>query len=240
MEPAGSEVVDPKAGVPEDAGAVKRAKRMPRAVRERQMLDAAVRTFGQRGYRAASMDDIAELAGVSKPLVYLYLRSKEDLFTACIRREAEALVKAVREGVDPQLPAERQLWEGLRSFFTYTATHPDGWSVLHTQARTHGEPFSEEVGAMRREIIEFITALIAAAGRETLEKDVERRAVSGLAHALVGAAESLADWANANAAVTAKDAAATMMNFAWTGLAGLQSGTRWTPPRGDGPGEAGS
>ncbi|MEV7895450.1 helix-turn-helix domain-containing protein, partial [Streptomyces cyaneofuscatus] len=61
-------------------GAVK-SKRMPRAVRERQMMDAAVQTFGQRGYRAASMDEIAELAGVSKPLVYLYLHSKEDLFS---------------------------------------------------------------------------------------------------------------------------------------------------------------
>lgn len=48
-----------------------KGKRMPRAVREQQMMDAAVQTFGQRGYRAASMDEIAELAGVSKPLVYL-------------------------------------------------------------------------------------------------------------------------------------------------------------------------
>ncbi|TXS15983.1 helix-turn-helix domain-containing protein, partial [Streptomyces sp. wa22] len=48
----------------------------------------------QRGYRAASMDEIAELAGVSKPLVYLYLNSKEELFTACIRRESKALVEA--------------------------------------------------------------------------------------------------------------------------------------------------
>src|SRR6476661_3048789 len=117
-------------------GAVKN-KRMPRAVREQQMLDAAVRTFGQRGYRAASMDEIAELAGVSKPLVYLYLNSKEDLFTACIRREAKGL------------PADRQLWEGLGAFFTHTAEHPDGWAVLHLQARTHGEPFAAEVSAMR-------------------------------------------------------------------------------------------
>src|SRR3954453_12537370 len=98
-------------------GAVK-AKRMPRAVREQQMLDAAVHTFGQRGHMAASMDEIAELAGVSKPLGYLYLNSKEHLFTPCIRREAAALTAAVRAGVQPDLPADRQLWEGLRAFFT--------------------------------------------------------------------------------------------------------------------------
>ncbi len=57
------------------------------------MLDAAVLTFARRGYRTASMDEIAELAGVSKPLVYLYLNSKEELFSAVIRREAAALVR---------------------------------------------------------------------------------------------------------------------------------------------------
>src|SRR5689334_15178177 len=143
-------------------GAVKN-KRMPRAVREQQMLDAAVRTFGQRGYRSASMDEIADLAGVSKPLVYLYLNSKEDLFTACIRREAAALTAAVHAGVRPGLPADRQLWEGLRAFFTHTAENPDGWAVLHRQARTHGEPFAAEVAAMREELVAFGTELIVVA-----------------------------------------------------------------------------
>lgn len=81
-------------------GAVK-SKRVPRAVREQQMLDAAVLTFARRGYRAASMDEIAEVAGVSKPLVYLYLNSKEELFSAVIRRERAALVAAVTAAVQP-------------------------------------------------------------------------------------------------------------------------------------------
>lgn len=146
-------------------GAVK-SKRMPRAVREQQMLDAAVHIFGQRGYMAASMDDIAELAGVSKPLVYLYLNSKDELFTACIRREAKALTDAVRAGVRTDLPADRQLWEGLLAFFAHTLQNPDGWAVLHLQARTHGEPFAAEVTAMREELVAFVTQLIAVAARE--------------------------------------------------------------------------
>ena len=211
-------------------GAVK-TKRMPRAVREQQMLDAAVRTFGQRGYMAASMDEIAELAGVSKPLVYLYLNSKEDLFTACIRREAKALVEAVRAGVRRELPADRQLWEGLRAFFTHTAQNPEGWSVLHLQARTHGEPFASEVTAMREEIVAFVTQLIVVAAREAhRDPDLPEREVAGLAEALVGAAESLAAWANATPGVTARQAAATLMNFAWAGLGNLMEGRPWQPP----------
>ena len=118
-----------------EAGVKRRQKRMPRAVREQQMLDAAVRTFGQRGYRAASMDEIAELAGVSKPLVYLYLNSKEELFTACIRREADGAGRGGagwgERGRRGGEPADRQLWDGLRAFFTHTAERPDGWAVLH-------------------------------------------------------------------------------------------------------------
>ncbi|MEU5631824.1 TetR/AcrR family transcriptional regulator [Streptomyces rishiriensis] len=211
-------------------GAVK-TKRMPRAVREQQMLDAAVETFGRRGYMAASMDEIAELAGVSKPLVYLYLNSKEDLFTACIRREAKALVEAVRAGVRTDLPADRQLWEGLRAFFAHTAQHPHAWSVLHLQARTHGEPFAAEVAAMREEIVAFVTQLIVVAAREAhRDPDLPEREVAGLAEALVGAAESLAAWTNATAGVTSRQAAATLMNFAWSGLGNLMDGRPWTPP----------
>jgi AcrR family transcriptional regulator len=210
-------------------GAVK-SKRMPRAVREQQMLDAAVRTFGQRGYRAASMDEIADLAGVSKPLVYLYLNSKEDLFTACIRREADALTTAVRAGVQPDLPADRQLWEGLRAFFTHTAQNPDGWAVLHLQARTHGEPFAAEITSMREEIVAFVTQLIVVAAREAhRDPSLPEREVAGLAEALVGAAESLAAWANATPGVSARQAAATLMNFAWAGLGDLMEGRPWAP-----------
>ncbi|GGZ15576.1 TetR family transcriptional regulator [Streptomyces poonensis] len=206
---------------------------MPRAVREQQMLDAAVRTFGQRGYRAASMDEIAELAGVSKPLVYLYLNSKEDLFIACIRREAKALTTAVRAGVHPGLPADRQLWEGLTAFFTHTAQHPDGWTVLHLQARTHGEPFAAEVAALRADMVAFVTEVIVVAAREARrDPSLPEREVAGLAEALVGAAESLAAWANATPGVTARQAAATLMNFAWAGLGELMGGRPWAAPSG--------
>ncbi|MER5970172.1 TetR/AcrR family transcriptional regulator [Streptomyces sp. NPDC002055] len=206
---------------------------MPRAVRERQMLDAAVTTFAQRGYRAASMDEIAELAGVSKPLVYLYLNSKEELFGACVRREAQALVEAVRNAVEPECgPASRQLWHGLRGFFAHTADHPDGWAVLNSQARTHGEPFADEVAAMREQLVAYVRRLIAAAGCETrCAPEAAEREIAALAHALVGAAESLAGWANAvpGERPSAQETATIAMNFAWPGLQNLMDGNRWSP-----------
>ncbi|MFG2531693.1 TetR/AcrR family transcriptional regulator [Streptomyces sp. NPDC048516] len=219
-------------------GAVK-SKRVPRAVREQQMLDAAVLTFARRGYSAASMDEVAEAAGVSKPLVYLYLNSKEDLFSAVIRRESEALVAAVTAAVEPGATPDRQLWGGLRGFFAHTAEHPHGWAILHQQARTHGEPFAREVAVVRAEIVARVTELIGAAAKEAgCVGELAEQEVAGLAHALVGAAESLAEWANVRTGEgpsgerehpSARDAAATMMNFVWAGLSRLMAGERWAP-----------
>ncbi|MEU2184465.1 TetR/AcrR family transcriptional regulator [Streptomyces thermolilacinus] len=185
---------------------------MPRAVREQQILDAAVRVFGRRGYRAASMEEIAELAGVSKPLVYLYLHSKEDLFTACLRREAAALKAAVRAGAgdaEPDGPVERGLWSVLMAFFTHTTGNPDGWALLHRQARTHGEPFAAEVATLRAELTDHVTSLITRASTGPLTP----RAATALSHALVGAAESLADWANTTPATTPEEAARTLLHL---------------------------
>lgn len=239
-------------GTKSTSGGVRR--RMPREVRERQMLDAAVAGFARHGYQAASMDDIAEQAGVSKPLVYLYLKSKEDLFTACIRRERTALVEAVRGGTGRAAAgggvsdapgeaagpgerqaacAEQQLWKGLCAFFAHTAARPDGWSVLH-RADTQGEPFAREVAGMRAEITELVTLLLSRAAVDAgCDEKFAEREVSGLAHAMVGAAESLAVWANArtDAVPSPKETAATLMNFCWTGLGQMIKGARWSPHR---------
>ncbi|MBO8188283.1 TetR/AcrR family transcriptional regulator [Streptomyces spirodelae] len=226
---------------------------MPREVRERQMLDAAVAAFARHGYQAASMDDIAEAAGVSKPLVYLYLKSKEDLFMACVRREVGALVAAVREGTRARgLTADQQLWRGLTAFFAHTAARPDGVAVLY-RARTQGEPFAREVAAMRVEVVAIVTALLGQAAKDAgCPSELAEREVSGLAHALVGAAESLAEWANSRTAEhffadeaagsttapSAKETAATLMNFCWAGLENLMKGARWTPAPGPARGPA--
>ncbi|TVL93549.1 TetR family transcriptional regulator [Streptomyces sp. SAJ15] len=202
------------------------------------MLDAAVRTFARRGYRIASMDEIAESAGVSKPLVYLYLNSKEELFGSCVRREAAALVAAVRDAVEPGASADRRLWSGLHGFFAHTAAHPDGWALLHLQARTLGEPFAREVAGLRAEIVALVAGLISAAAREAgCPAEPSAAELSGLAQALVGAAESLAEWARADGAEAAgrgpsvEDTAATLMNFAWAGLGNLMAGQGWSPDR---------
>src|SRR5205823_11834659 len=92
-------------------------KRLPRAVREQQMMDAAVAVFSAHGFQNASMDEISARAGISKPMVYAYFGSKDELFVACLHREGTRVMEAVIRVVEPDLPPDEQLWRGLRAFF---------------------------------------------------------------------------------------------------------------------------
>jgi AcrR family transcriptional regulator len=194
------------------------------------MLDAAVAVFARRGYHAASMDEIADLAGISKPMVYLYVGNKEDLFVSCIRREAERLLAAISAEEDASLASDEQLWRGLRAFFAHVAAYPYAWILLHRHARANGEPFAGEVAAMRSLIIQFVAELVAGGARSSGVAVADADA-SALAHALVGACESMADWALDHPGEAPETTSVRLMNLTWVGMGNLVEGIVWHRPR---------
>src|SRR5689334_22853361 len=99
------------------SAATKQRRRVPRAIRESQMLEVARTTFGARGYHAVSMDEIAEAVGISKPMLYAYFGSKEGLFLACAREAADGLHEQVRAAATEQATPELRLWHGLLAVF---------------------------------------------------------------------------------------------------------------------------
>ncbi len=200
-------------------------KRLPRVVREQQMLDAAVRVFSQRGFHAASMDEIAEVAGISKPMVYAYLGTKDELFVACLHREATRLMETVAAGVLPTARPDEQLWHGLRAFFTFVGDHRDGWRVLYRQTRS--EPhFAGELAGMRARIVEVVAGLLESAATAA-EVPGRPGDFTAMAYAYVGAAESLADWLADHEEEDPDHIATRMMNFVWVGADSLLQGRVW-------------
>lgn len=206
-----------------------RAKRLPRAVREKQILDAAVEVFSQHGYHMASMDVISEVAGVSKPMIYSYLGAKEELFGHCIRRESNRLFEAVRDGIRPDVPPDMQLWHGLRSFYGFVAEYRQSWIVLHRHALAAGDPFAKEVTALRTRAIELVRDLVVSAGTQRGLASRAEFSGEGMAAALVGAAESLADWWLDNPHVPEGVLASWLMNLTWLGFNDLVEGSVWRP-----------
>ncbi|GGM58034.1 TetR family transcriptional regulator [Longimycelium tulufanense] len=216
----------------EQRGRPARVKRLPRAVRERQILDAATAVFSQRGYHAASMDEVAEVAAISKPMVYAYLGSKEELFAACIKREATRLTESVGTVVDPNLAPEEQLWRGVLAFFTFVGEHRDSWNVLHRQVTSEGHPFAQQIAEGRKRVIALIGALLSQAAQAQGMPDYFVPETKPIAAALVGAGESLADWWLDHPDETAKAMALRLMNLVWLGFGTLVQGRTWHPPAG--------
>jgi AcrR family transcriptional regulator len=207
-----------------------RARRLPRSVRERQILDAAVHVFAAHGFHIASMDEISEVAGISKPMIYAYLGSKDELFVACIQREAARLIEAIGEAVEEDLRPDEQLWRGLKMFFEYVNDNRASWTIIHRQANAQGEPFSTELVQWRARAMNLIATLLARA-TVTSEQPMQSEQMQPFAAALVGASESLVDWWLDHPEHTADGLAMRLMNLVWMGFGDLVEGRSWEPER---------
>lgn len=143
------------------------------------MLRAAGDRFAARGFHAASMEEIAEAAGISKPMLYNYFGSKEGLYAAYVRSSAQALIRSMREAASPSAPAQDRLRAGLLAFLTYAEHHRAGWAVLHNEATAQSDPLATEMMALR----ERLTGMLNRVFND-----------DGFAHAFAGATESLISW----------------------------------------------
>ena len=106
----------------------------------------------QRGYDAASIEEIAEGAGISRPMVYAYFGSKEGLYAACIQHAGARLLKLINVAASADVTPEEQLWAGIVAFFDFVERHGEEWEVLYREAAAQGGPFAAEVERVRVEI----------------------------------------------------------------------------------------
>jgi AcrR family transcriptional regulator len=197
-------------------------KKVAREAREREMLEVAGSVFARRGFHAASMDEIAEGAGVSKPMVYRYFGSKEQLYYAYVAAAGGRLLSRMRVAVaaagdDP----EERLSASARAFFAHVRENRDGWSVLFGELAARGAPFAREIVAVRERIVHGTADLFEEV---LLQAGLDGSAVGGtepLAVAFVGAGESLGGWLLAHPEELAEAVAERLMNVAWEGLHGL-------------------
>ncbi|EPQ71266.1 TetR/AcrR family transcriptional regulator [Mycobacterium marinum] len=192
-------------------------KRLPRAIREQQMLDAAVQMFSANGYHETSMDTIAAAAQISKPMLYLYYGSKEDLFGACLNREMSRFIDAVRADIDLSQSPKDLLRNAIVSFLRYIDQNQASWIVMYTQA-VSSQAFAQTVREGREQIVELVAGMLRA-GTRSPRSDAE---IDMMAAALVGAGEAVAN--RLSAGDTDVDEAAEMMiDLFWRGLKGAPS-----------------
>jgi AcrR family transcriptional regulator len=161
---------------------------MPRAAREQLILDVAGGVFARDGYHGAAMDEIAALADVSKPMVYAYFGSKEHLYLAYVERTGRELLVGLERAGRPEDPPLDRLRARISEFLAFVEEHQDGWRVLFAEAAS-SRPLAEEVADLRGRIAAAVGRMIEDGGLE-----IDPQAADGMAHAIVGAGESLANW----------------------------------------------
>lgn len=143
------------------------------------MLRAAGQAFARSGFHDASMDAIAEAAGISKPMLYNYFGSKQGLYAAYIERSGQALLQSMRAADSRGAPAAQRLHAGILAFLTYAEEHRAGWTILHRETLAQGGLVAQELSGLRERVTQMLT---------TLFED------EAFAHAFAGAGESLASW----------------------------------------------
>src|SRR5919201_1957053 len=183
------------------SAAVPRRTRMARSEREAQILAVAHEQFAARGFAAVTMDEVAAEVGVTKPLLYNYFGNKERLYLACLEQAAGALVETLtRAAADAASPADA-LRDGLRAFFAFVAEHRERLARL--------------VATLIEQLVDPATPKPGPAA-------------DGLAHALLGAAESLARWWLATEALSAPATAELLLAAVEPGIREAAAGRNLT------------
>jgi AcrR family transcriptional regulator len=163
-------------------------KRLTGAERRAQLLDVGRGVFAERAFELASMDDIAQRAGISKPIVYEHFGSKEGLYAAIVEREMEELVTRVSSALSTG--SSRRRWEGaVVAFVNYIEARPAGFEVLTREAPS---------GVGRRGLTRVIDQLAERVG-DVLGTAFQRAGVSPrlaplYATALLGMVTQVGQW----------------------------------------------
>jgi AcrR family transcriptional regulator len=164
------------------AGAMQTTSRRLTAQERRQQLFAvALELFARRGYRATTMDDIAEAAGVSKPLLYQHFSSKRALYLELVDSIAQNLLAAISEAVMAADGPRQQVELGFAAYFRLVVSHEAEFRLLYGRDHADDEELGRALRAVEDAIAEAIDPLIDAG----LDPDHRRL----LAYGIVGMAE---------------------------------------------------
>ncbi|MFI0463572.1 MULTISPECIES: TetR/AcrR family transcriptional regulator [Saccharopolyspora] len=193
-----------------------RGVRLPRDARRAQLLEAAQHVFVHNGYHAAAMDDIAERAGVSKPVLYQHFPGKLELYLALLETHGNELVRRVREAIASTSDNKLRVRAAIGALYEFVAGEGQAFRLVF-ESDLRGEPAVEKAveGALSGCIDAITEAVTADAGL-----DAERARL--LAVGLVGLSQVTARyWLDARETISRDEAVNLMSTLAWKGLAGF-------------------
>jgi AcrR family transcriptional regulator len=152
--------------------------------RREQILTVSLEVFARAGYHGASMNDIADAAGVTKPVLYQHFESKRELFLALLEDVGNRLVTSISKATSECTDGKTQTEQGFRAYFRFMHESRNAFLLLFGSGPRRDEGFAEAVLRVEDASAQAIAPLIAA----NIDFDHQRT----LSHALVGIAEGVA------------------------------------------------
>ncbi|MET9631291.1 TetR/AcrR family transcriptional regulator [Lentzea sp. NPDC006480] len=192
-----------------------RGVRLPRTARRAQLLAAAQDVFVANGYHAAAMDEIAERAGVSKPVLYQHFPGKLELYMALLESHVDELVGRVRTAIASSSDNKLRVRAAVAAFYDFVDGEGQAFRMVFESDLRSEPAVQEAVERATTDSVDAITDTITAdAGL-----DPERARL--LAVGLVGLSQVTArSWLADNRRVPKEDAVALISNLAWRGIGG--------------------
>lgn len=192
--------------------------RLPAAERRRQLLDVALHAFAENGFHKTSMNDVAEAAGVTKPVLYQHFASKKALYQELVddlgRGLEDAIVAAVAEAEGPR----QQVEAGFRAYFRWATSQGAAFTVLFAERNRADRELAAAVINVESMVADRVASLIVVEGLNEDERHV-------LAFGVIGLAESTSrHWLGRGLGpgLDADAFADTVAQLAWSGLRGIQ------------------
>jgi len=198
-----------------DTAARKHARggRLPRGERRDQLLAIASEVFVDRGYHAAGMDEIADRAGVSKPVLYQHFSSKLDLYLAVLQQHGDILMAGVRQALRATTDNRQRLRAAVQAFFDFIEHDSQGYRLIFENDNVT-EP---QVAAQVKSAIEASTDAVFDLISQDSGLDPHRARM--IAVGLVGISVDCARyWIGADRPISKEDAVEGTVHFAWGGL----------------------
>lgn len=187
-------------------------RRLPASERRAQLIDVGRTVFAKRGFEATSMEEIADRAKVSKPIVYEHFGGKEGLYAVVVDREMDYVVRRIVEAIGKGSPRERIEGASL-AFLTYVKDNPDGFAILSQDSPVTSK--DGRLSSLLNDLAERVGHVFATSFKEA---GYDAKAAPIYAHALVGMVTFVGKWWIEVRKPSVEEVAKHIGALAWMGL----------------------
>ncbi len=214
------------AGVHQTPGTGPERRRLPAPRRRTQLLDVALERFAAKGFHETSMEEIADAAGVTKPVLYQHFGSKRMLYLELLETVGDELLQEVAERAAAETNPYQRVLAGFRAYFRFVSERTSAFQLLFGSGARQSDDFADAVRNLEASVAATIASFIDA--------DIDDGHRDLLGHAIVGLGEVTARlWVTRNeeAGGGALDPevgevlAVRLSDLVWAGLRSLPGGS---------------